>query len=228
MQTILITGASRGIGLELVKQYADDGWKIFACCRNPAKATVLKKLAASNQAISIHQLDVTKEKEIQNLARTLRGPIDILFNCAGIIGTDDTIADVNVDEWLTVFKTNTIGPFLMARAFIPQVLKSKLKIIANMSSIMGSIAFDNSGGDYIYKSSKAALNSVLKTLANELTAKGISIISLHPGWVKTDMGGPNAPISPEESVKGLRKVLSKVTLKNTGSFVSYEGKKLPW
>lgn len=231
MFTILVTGANRGIGFGLVNKFYTAGWKVLACCRNPATATALQNLAAtSKQQISIYKLDVTDEKSILSLAKTLKSQsIDILYNNAGIGGPDaSSLHDLKISEWIDVFKANTFGPFLVSRALVEQVKNSKLKIIANMSSILGSIALNNSEDDYIYRSSKTALNSIVKCLANDLKAAGVTVIALHPGWVRTDMGGPSGEIDATTSAAGLFKVLNSISIRDTGRFLTYRGKELKW
>lgn len=221
MSTILITGANRGLGLEFVKEYLKDSWKVIACCRHPDKATELQKISHEN--LQIEKLDVTNQQSIQDLAKKLKNQaIDILLNNAGIYpkGTSE-------EEWIATFKTNTFAPFFMVQAFQEHVAASKLKIIADMSSLMGSIQ-DASGGSYVYRASKAALNCITKNLAVDLQSKQITVVSLSPGWVATDMGGPNANLTPEKSISGLKKVLSTLTLKDSGSFIHYDESKLPW
>lgn len=231
MKTILVTGANRGIGLEFVKQYNQEGWRIFACCRTLENADTLKKLCALNKNIEICHLDVTNEKDIKNLANQLANtPIDILLNNAGLWGPRNTDFNHRIDEteWLKVFQTNVVAPLKIAESFVEHVAASELKIIAGISSQMGSIEKNHYGGEYIYRSSKAALNCVLKNLSLDLRQREISVLALEPGWVKTDMGGTNAPLTTEESVKGMRKVLSSINLSNSGQFIAYDGKVIAW
>jgi NAD(P)-dependent dehydrogenase (short-subunit alcohol dehydrogenase family) len=232
MNTILITGANRGIGLELSRQYYQDGWHVIACIRNIEQTSELDKLKnhPSQGRLSIYALDVTHPEEIHTLAKQLTNqPIDILFNNAGIWGaSNQTLETAEPSAWLNTFNVNVISPLLMARAFVQHIEKSSLKIIANMSSIMGSISLNASSGEYIYRSSKAALNSVTKNLSIDLKDQDIIVVALHPGWVQTDMGGGSAPITPEISVKGLRKMLSSLSLEDTGNFISYDGLRLSW
>jgi NAD(P)-dependent dehydrogenase (short-subunit alcohol dehydrogenase family) len=231
MNTILITGANRGIGLELVKQYYRSGWKVLACCRSSDKAFELQGLVdKSNGKIIIYCLDITNEKNIVDLSVFLeKQPIDILLNNAGIFGPVGTNMDtIKSEDWLYTFKVNTIAPFLVARAFINHVSNSQHKIIANMSSNMGSIFLNDRGGEYIYRSSKAALNSITKSLSNDLAEKNVIVIALHPGWVRTGMGGPNGEIDVITSARGLCKVLSSVSLKDSGTFIGYNGENLAW
>lgn len=231
VNSILITGASRGIGLELVKQFYRAGWQVLASCRSPDSAIELQNLAAAaEQKILIYKLDVTDEKNIIALSKQLIShPIDILVNNAGIFGPENTTLDsIQVADWQKVFKINTIAPLLVARAFLKQICNGEKKLIANISSVMGSITLNTDGSEYIYRSSKAALNSVTKSLANQLKSKKITVVALHPGWVKTDMGGPNAVIELQTCGRGLLKVINSLTLKNTGQFLNYKGEQIAW
>jgi NAD(P)-dependent dehydrogenase (short-subunit alcohol dehydrogenase family) len=156
-------------------------------------------------------------------------PIDILMNNAGIWGPQNqSFGFTDPVAWLEVFKVNTIAPQLLAEAFIHNIAKSQLKIIANMVSSMGSITLNTFGGFPIYRSTKAALSAITKSMAIDLKDKNITVIALHPGWVKTDMGGPNAKITAEESVKGLKSILSQLSIKDSGTFIGYNGDELAW
>lgn len=231
-KTILITGANRGIGLEFVKQYAADGWKVIACCRQPDKADALQQLMAkSSNHIHLLPLDVCCEDSISKLAGALeREPIDILLNNAGIAGPRGlTFGTISQAPWLEVMSTNLIGPFLISHALIENIRKSHKKLIVNMSSQMGSIGENKLHyGHYLYRSSKAALNSVMKCLSIELREMGITILLLHPGWVKTEMGGPNAVLTPSESVFQLREQIERAKIENSGKFLSYDGSGIVW
>lgn len=229
-ETILITGANRGIGLELVRQYAADGWHVIACCRHPESADALRALNDQYNLVGIHSLDVTDARQIQGLAGILKGQaIDILFNNAGIYGPSDAVFG-NTDEaqWLDCFRVNTIAPMKMMEAFVDHVAASQRKIIATMSSKMGSMEDNGSGGSYIYRSSKAAVNAVMKSASIDLQPRGIRVAILHPGWVLTDMGGPNAEISVTESVKNLRSILDDLTPETSGSFFDIDGSIISW
>ena len=229
-ESILVTGSNRGIGLELVRQYAADGWRVFACCRHPGKAKELNVLAGKHHNISLHALNVADTQQIKALAKQLKSEsIDILLNNAGIYGPDNACFG-NTDEaaWLECFHINTIAPMKMMEAFVDHVAKSKRKLIATMSSKMGSMADNGSGGSYIYRSSKAAVNAVMVSAAIDLKPKQIKVAILHPGWVLTDMGGPNAEITVEECVNHLRRNLDNVTLSNSGTFFEIDGSVIPW
>jgi NAD(P)-dependent dehydrogenase (short-subunit alcohol dehydrogenase family) len=232
MPSVLITGANRGLGLEFVKQYGEEGWRVFACCRDPEKAGELKKVSeASGGSLSMHTLDVSNPSSIASLADELRDePLDILLSNAGIYGDDnhDDFGKIDYERWAETFAVNVMGAMRMVEAFGDHVASSEKKVLAFVSSLMGSIADNGSGGSYMYRSSKAALNAVAKSLSIDLKVRGIKAVILHPGWVKTDMGGANAPLLPPESVKGMRQVMEGLRLGNSGRFLSYDGKELPW
>ena len=228
--TILITGANRGIGLELTRQFADDGWAVLACCRNPADASDLQQLCERYPSIETLTLDVTDYAQMQSLAVQLQDrPIDILLSNAGIYGPRGAnFGDVDAAAWREVLEVNTIAPLMLAQAFVEQVAASRHKLIAVISSKMGSIADNGSGGSYIYRTSKTAVNQVVKSLANDLAGQGISVISLHPGWVQTDMGGANAEINTATSAAGLKTVLQAAGTEQSGQFLEYNGDAILW
>jgi NAD(P)-dependent dehydrogenase (short-subunit alcohol dehydrogenase family) len=225
---VLITGANRGIGLEFVRQYAQDGWRVIACCRHLESASELHALKKSYENIHIKALDVASFAQISALALTLADEsIDVLINNAGVY-PDSHWGDVDTEDWLNAFIVNSIAPLKMAEAFTSHIANSQLKKIATLSSKMGSIDDNTSGGSYIYRSSKVATNMVMKSLSIDLKAFGISVVTLHPGWVLTEMGGPNALIDTKASVIGLRKQIESLNISTTGEFVAYDGKKINW
>jgi len=228
--TILITGANRGIGLVLTRQFAADSWQVLACCRSPDDATQLQALAERNRAIEVHALDVTDYEQMASLADHLANrSIDILLSNAGIYGSKGVgFGAVDALEWRQVLEVNTIAPLMLVQAFVEQVATSQQKLVAVISSKVGSIADNSSGGSYVYRSSKTAVNQVVKCLSIDLADRGISVISLHPGWVKTDMGGPNAEISTDESVAGLKSILQTTGIAQSGRFIEYNGEAIPW
>ena len=232
MKTLLITGANRGLGLEFCKQYAADGWRIFACCRNLENAPELQELAAAHpNLVSLHILDVEDAGGINELAQELADePIDILLNNAGIYpdGGGMGFGYTERDAWIQAFLVNTMAPLKMAEAFISNLERGKFKTIATISSKMGSVDDNTSGGHYLYRSSKAAVNMVVKSMSIDLAPRGIIAVVLHPGWVLTDMGGPNALITPEQSISGMRKVIAKLTPADSGKFLGYDGWEVPW
>jgi NAD(P)-dependent dehydrogenase (short-subunit alcohol dehydrogenase family) len=226
--TVLITGANRGIGLELSKQYAQDGWHVLACCREPQHANALQALAKLHPNIQVFCLNVADFAQIESLALQLKDRyIDVLVNNAGVY-PESSLDDANTDDWLEAFKINSIAPLKMATAFTPHLAKSQLKKIATLSSKMGSIDDNSGGGSYIYRSTKTAVNMVMKSLAIDLKPLGIAVVTLHPGWVQTDMGGSNALINTQTSVEGLRNVIKNLNLGNTGRFIAYDGKLINW
>lgn len=231
MDTLLITGANRGLGLEFVKQYAAAGWRVLACCRDPGQALALGKIAADSQGrVMLHALDMADFHAIDTLAEDLRGiPIDLIINNAGIYpDRNGGFGRADYDAWASAFRVNAMAPLKMAEAFVGHLERAEGKTIATLGSKMGSIADNTSGGCYLYRSSKAAVNIVVKSLAIDLAGRGIKAVVLHPGWVQTDMGGPNALITAEQSVSGMRNVLTRLTVADSGRFIAYDGKNVPW
>ena len=228
--TILITGANRGIGLELTEQFAEDGWQVLACCRNPADAGQLQALIERGLDIELHALDVTDYEQMATLASQLdKRPIDILLSNAGIYGSKGVgFGEVEAQEWRQVLEVNTIAPLMLVQAFVEQVAASQQKLVAVISSKVGSIADNSGGGGYVYRSSKTAVNQVVKSLSIDLADREISVISLHPGWVQTEMGGPNAEISTHESVSGLKNILQSAGRAQSGQFIEFNGDRIPW
>jgi NAD(P)-dependent dehydrogenase (short-subunit alcohol dehydrogenase family) len=228
--TILITGANRGIGLKLSEQFAEDGWQVLACCRNPADAGELQALGERGLAVEVQALDVTNYEQMAALSDQLGNrPIDILLNNAGIYGSKGaSFGEIDAQEWRQVLEVNTIAPLMLVQAFVEQVAASQKKLVAIIGSKVGSIADNSSGGSYIYRSSKTAVNQVVKCLSIDLADRDISVISLHPGWVQTEMGGPNAEISTDESVSGLKNILQTAGLAQSGHFIKYDGSSIPW
>jgi len=225
MPTVLITGANRGIGLELARQYAADGWRVLATCRDPAAATALK---AVEGAVQVHRLDVDDPAGMEALAVELKGePIDVLFNNAGINRRAPSLAAIDYGAWAQSMETNVFGPIRVAAALAANVLASERKVMAFTSSKMGSIA-ENGGGSIVYRSSKTALNMAVSCLAKELGGQGVIAVVFHPGHVRTDMGGPTAPVTASDSSAGMRRVIAGLTAKDNGTFRNYDGATLPW
>lgn len=231
MPTVLITGANRGIGLEFARQYAAEGWRVFASCRAPAEARELDALAGdSDGAISVHPLDVGDPTSVAGAARVLAGEaIDLLVNNAGLSGPRGIgFGDIDYEAWEEVLRVNVLGPLRVAEAFVDQVARSDGRKIVALSSRMGSIADNSGGGGYIYRSSKAALNAAMRSLALDLAGRGIACCVFHPGWVKTRMGGPSAAIDVGTSVAGMRKVIAGLSATASGRFFNYDGAEIPW
>ena len=230
MPTLLITGANRGVGLALTQQYLEEGWQVFDTCRDPENAGELSRLAADSDSLTIIPLEVTNSADIESLVRKLDGsPIDILINNAGVYGQSNSyFGNTNTELWLEALKINTIAPMKIMEALVENVAASEKRIIASMSSKMGSMDDNGSGGSYVYRSTKAALNAVMVSAAHDLKSKGITAVILHPGWVRTDMGGPNGEISTAESAINLRKILANLSIEDGGDFYDIDGSIIPW
>ncbi|MEO1044385.1 MAG: SDR family oxidoreductase [Pseudomonadota bacterium] len=220
MATVLITGANRGIGLELAKQYAAAGHEVIATARNVDAANELRATGAQ-----LEQLDVSESTGYADFVTRIGGkPIDIFINNAGIGGAEGD----DPEGWLNTFMVNTVAPSMLAQALKANVAASDQKKLIAISSTLGSIAMNDSGGMLRYRSSKAALNAAWQSLAIDMRDDGITVATLHPGWVQTDMGGPNASITTQESASGLIQVIDVLTFDETGAFKDYTGKTLPW
>ncbi|MEY3758922.1 MAG: hypothetical protein RIR39_413 [Pseudomonadota bacterium] len=231
MATVLITGANRGLGLEFCKQYATDGWQVLASCRMPQAASELLSLAEQFPQISVLTLDVADFTQIEQLAVQLQDtPIDVLINNAGVFGDSagHGFEQLDYSTWTKTLTVNVQAPVKMAEAFLPHLKRGDKKLLVSISSLMGSIADNRGGGSIIYRSSKAALNAAMKSIAIELKEQAIGVLIFHPGWVKTDMGGNNAPLEAVQSIAGMRQAISAFSLEQTGHFVKYDGTQLPW
>jgi NAD(P)-dependent dehydrogenase (short-subunit alcohol dehydrogenase family) len=231
MDTVLITGANRGIGLEFASQYAADNWQVFACCRAPEAAHDLQALAKSpGVSVSVHHMDVDDHATIDAVAADLAGEeIDILINNSGVTGNRAAaIGTMDFDSLEQTLRTNLLGPLKVSEAFAGNVAASYLKVIVMISSRMGSVADTTSGGSLIYRTSKAALNMAMKCLSLELKSQGTTLVSVHPGWVRTDMGGEAATLAIAESVAALRTLFYQLRQVDTGKFYNYDGLELPW
>lgn len=226
MSTVLITGASRGLGLEFARQYRADGWRVIACCRTPETASALSQLGVEVQA-----LDVADPASIAELGRRLDGQaIDLLINNAGIYGHADhqVFGAVDAASFLEAQQTNVFAPLAMTQTLQPNLSLADKAVVAIVSSRMGAISENTSGGEMIYRVSKASVNMVGVGMANALAPQGIAVVLLHPGWVRTDMGGPNGMIDAPESIQGMRAMIAQTSVASTGRFVDYQGKELPW
>lgn len=232
MPNLLITGSNRGIGLEFVKQYAAVGWRVFACCRNPDKSEALKQLVSQHAGLlSVHVLDVADFEQIDRLATELANQeIDLLLNNAGVCPDiyHNGFGITDYATWMQTLRVNSMAPLKMAEAFIRQISCSQQRKIINITSKMGSIADNTSGDYYLYRSSKTALNMATKNLSIDLAPRSIITAVLHPGWVQTDMGGPNALITVQQSVTGMRRVIAQLTPVDNGKFYAYNGKEIAW
>lgn len=230
MRTILISGANRGLGLEFVRQYLGDGERVIAGVRDPDQAEALKALDGGAGRLTIHPLNVADAASIAAFRAAVGdAPIDLLIANAGIMGPDrqHRLEDLDFDGWLETFAVNSLGPVRLAQAFADAVAAGRDRKMIAVSSLMGSIA-DSSGGYLAYRSSKGALNNAWHNIALALRERGVTCIAVHPGWVQTDMGGPGATLTPEVSIAALRRHIDAWTLADTGKFLSWDGKELPW
>jgi NAD(P)-dependent dehydrogenase (short-subunit alcohol dehydrogenase family) len=231
MPSALITGANRGLGLEFARQYFGDGWQVYAACRNAASASELRRLAGnSDDKLRILTMDVTDPASIQAAATELDGEaIDLLLNNAGVIGPrGQAIGNIDYDAWAEVLAVNTMGPMRVAEGFVEHVARSDRKLIVTLTSGMGSIADNSSGGSIVYRSSKAAVNMVTRSLAIDLAPRGITCVVVNPGWVRTEMGGPNATLEPSESIGALRRLIATLGPEQSGKFFNHTGREYPW
>ena len=227
MPSVLVTGASRGIGLEFARQYAADGWQVYAACRDPAAA---KALGALDGRVSVHALEVSDRASVRRLALGLAGePIDVLINNAAIYGPRaNRLGAIDYAGWEDTLRVNLLGPFAVAESLVDNVAKSARKTMVALSSRMGSISLAPSSTEIPYNTSKVALNMAVKCLALQLKERGIISIAITPGWVRTDMGGPQAALSVEESVSGMRGVIARLTPADSGRFFGHDGSLVPW
>ena len=231
MPSVLITSASRGLGLEFAKQYLASGWHIYAACRQPESAEMLRRLAQDGKTqIEIMTMDVTDPLSIERAAAKIDGHmIDVLINSAGIIGKpDQNVGNVDYNSWAQVLNVNTMGPLRVTEAFVEHVARSERRLVVTITSGMGSLADNTSGGSIAYRSSKAAVNMVMRCAAIDLAPRGISCVLVNPGWVRTEMGGAAAPLSAEESVLALRRLIETLGPAQSGRFFHYNGREYPW
>lgn len=240
MPTVLVTGTSRGLGLELTRQYLADGWSVLACARDPSASAPLQALAAQYAVtLRLFTLDVEDHAAIDQAARALEDTaIDVLINSAGTMGNGSfakeglafgRFGQSNFDDWARVFRINVAGPMKMAEAFVEHVARSQQKKIVTLTSMLGSVALNRIGGLYAYRASKAAVNAMMKSMAIDLAkSHSIAATAMHPGWVRTDLGGPRADIEAVDSVAGMRRVIASLTIENAGRYWVYDGSELPW
>ena len=230
MATVLITGTNRGLGLEFVKHFLGRSDTVIATCRDSSSATELQALAANNENLSLKNLDVSDEQSMAAFATELKDtPIDVFINNAGVYGPRDAnFGNVGSSEWEQVIRVNAIAPMLLTQLIIGSLRQGTEKKLVYVTSKMGSIDDNKGGGSYIYRSSKTALNSVVKSLSVDLACEGFSVAVVHPGWVRTDMGGPNGLIDVQTSVGGMLAVIDGLSPDNAGDFFNYDGSLIPW
>ncbi|MDA0241208.1 MAG: SDR family oxidoreductase [Proteobacteria bacterium] len=226
MPTVLITGTSRGIGLEFVRQYAAEDWHVIAVARNPESDPRLREIKGD---IDIRQADVTDHDVIDALAQELSSQaVDVLINNAGINGArETTLGNIDYEAWEKMFAVNVMAPMKLAESFVDHVVRSDGKTIICISSVVGSIA-RNDTGRCDYRASKTALNMVMRNLSADLRPQGIKVLSLHPGWVQTERNGPTAPMPLDESVKGMRNVIAGMKASDSGRFLNFKGEEYAW
>jgi NAD(P)-dependent dehydrogenase (short-subunit alcohol dehydrogenase family) len=222
--TVLITGAGRGLGLSLARRLIDRGHRVIGTVRSAAKASELRECGAE-----IEELEVAEEKSISALGERLKArTIDVLVNNAGVGSAAKRLSELSLDELQRCFAINSAGPLLTTRALAPSLRAGRRRVVMNITSQLGSISLNSGGSSYAYRSSKAALNQLTRSLAAELGPEGFTCLVVHPGWVRTDMGGAGAPLSPEESATALVSLIDGAKPAWNGKFLNYDGKELPW
>jgi NAD(P)-dependent dehydrogenase (short-subunit alcohol dehydrogenase family) len=231
METVLITGANRGIGLELTRQYLKRQTRVLAACRTPESAQSLSELKQSNpETLKIYPLEVTDDNSVKTLADALRNEtIDVLINNAGISGGErQEIREMDYSRWALTLAVNTISPFRVTVALLDNLRRSRKPRIITLSSQLGSMLRPTSTGNYAYRSSKAAVNKVMQGLAVDLRSENIIVCPVHPGWVQTDMGGSKADLTVQESASGLIRLIDRLELSDSGHFLKWNGEEHPW
>ena len=230
MATILVTGANRGLGIEFVEQYLNEGNEVIATYRNENSSMDLIEMGNERSNLKLHQLDVSSNKSLNSFAENLGdSPIDIFINNAGVYGPrNSSFGNVDEENWIPAIKVNAIAPLLLTQLIIKNIRAGTDKKLIYITSKMGSIDDNKGGGAYVYRSSKTALNVVVKSLSIDLKNENIAVALIHPGWVKTDMGGPNALIDKDTSVRGMTEVISNLDISSTGNFYNYDGSIIPW
>src|ERR1700730_15227156 len=229
---ILITGANRGLGFEFASQYLADGWRVFAACRNPGAASKLRCLAQDTRGmLNVVAMDVTDAESVRNVATQLKDvTIAVLITSAGsaaVAGAPgQKTGNVDYQSWAHVLDVNTMGPLRVLESFSDHIARSERKLVITITSGMGSLADNTSGGSIAYRSSKAAVNMVMRSAAIDLAPRGITCVLVNPGWVRTDMGGLKAPLSPQESVTAMRRLIDTFGQNQSGN--NYDGREYPW
>ncbi len=229
MPTILISGANRGLGLEFTRQYLADHWTVIATARDLATAADLRALSGEYPAtLRLAELDVASPEAIAGLGRDLAGTaLDIVLHNAGVL-TRRGFGGSSWQDWEPHLRVNAYAPLCLAEALLSNLARGHDPKFVNLSSVLASIASNSSGGLYAYRASKAAANAVLKSLAIDFAPHGITVLALHPGWVRTRMGGPEASLDAPTSVRGMRAVIAAAGRADTGTFRQWDGASLPW
>ena len=222
MKTAIVTGANRGIGLELTRQLLDSGYNVHATYRSNKGG--LERI--KNDNLSIHQMDVRDKIQVSNVVQSVE-KIDLLINNAGVAdGRWQSISEIDMEHALEVLNVNAVSPVLVTQQSMPKLVDGSKVVM--MSSLMGSISDCQSGRSYAYRASKTALNMFSMAMKNEFDANGISLLIMHPGWVETDMGGTNAPLSTEESVSGIMQRIEEQDMSMSGRYVEFDGSPIEW
>lgn len=225
---VVITGASRGIGLEFCRQYVEDGWEVVACSRSASRDLESLERAGSVRCV---RMDVADPASIRSAAASITdgGPLDLLINNAGVYPHDPTVAEgPDRAALVEAFVTNAVAPLEVVHAVLPALRRGGGKRIVHLTSLMGSIDDNGSGGSYAYRMSKAALNMAVRNLGHELGREGFVTVALHPGWVRTAMGGAGAPSEVGEAVSEMRATIERLTPRDNGAFLDADGSTLPW
>ena len=230
MSTMLVTGANRGIGFEFVQQYLAMGEQVVATYRNEEDSDQLISLCAEKSNLEIFKLDVASDSSREEFSQRLGDqPIDVFINNAGVYGPRDSVfGKVDEADWLSVLRINALAPLFLTQLLIENFRRGELKKLLYVTSKMGSIGDNRGGGSYVYRSSKAALNAVVKSISVDLEPEKMAVAVLHPGWVRTDMGGPNGLIDTKTSVAGMIQVIRNLNLESSGVFFNYDGNVIPW
>ena len=232
MKNTLITGTNRGLGFELVRQCLARGDRVFGTCRDVEAATELQELATNHpDQLTIIELDVTDEQAIDRCVEIVQSHtthVDLLFNNAGISPDGEEWSNLSPETLLHSFHVNAVAPVILTNRLYPLLKASQESKVINLSSGQASVSKKGDGGKYSYGSSKTALNMLSRTMAFGLRDDGIIVTAITPGWTRTDMGGPNAPNSPEESIQGVLKVVDNLTMEDTGEFLTWEGEHYHW
>lgn len=232
MQHVMITGANRGIGLELTRQYLARGERVYATARHPKDAGDLHALSLQYpDTLALIPLDVTDQASVEAACEAVKletDTLDVLINNAAILYEGDRPGTLTREHFRSTFEANVIGPAMIIQTFLPLLRGEGGAKVINVSSDMGSMALTDGGRHYSYHTSKAALNMLTRLFAGNLRPMGITVISLHPGWVQTDMGGSGATLPPEDSASGMLRVIDSITLDNSGAFYQWDGSQPPW
>ncbi len=221
--TYLVTGASRGLGAEFVRQLHERGHTVLAAVREPGRAS-----DAARTGAKIVRLDVDRPDTFDAFARTLDGPVDVLVNNAGVAAADASLGSVTIDTMEHVFRTNVFGPALLTKALLPCLRRGTRRVVVNVSSTLGSLASSPGGFSYAYCASKSALNMLTVLMHRELAADGFTVVSLDPGWNRTDMGGTAAPLNPTDTVRSMVAILERLRREDSGTFLGWDGAPRPW